>query len=73
MAKPTITHLAASYRVLKYIKSTSGQGLFFPSSTDLHLKAFLDFNWVGCPDIRRSVTGYCVFLGNSLIYWRSEK
>jgi hypothetical protein len=41
MAKPTNTHLAAAYRVLKYIKGTSGQGLFFPSNiADLQLKAF---------------------------------
>ncbi len=42
MSKPTIFHLTVAYRVLKYIKGTSGQGLFFPSNTNLQLKAFLD-------------------------------
>ena len=42
MAKPTSVHLVAAHRVLKYIKGSSGQGLFFPSHTDLQLKAFSD-------------------------------
>jgi hypothetical protein len=73
MAKPSNTHLAAAYRVLKYIKGTSGQGLFFPRTTDLQLKASSDLDWVGCQDTRRSVTSYCVFLGDSLVSWRSKK
>ena len=47
--------------------------MFFPVDSDLQLKAICDADWVGCPDTRKSLTGYCVFLGDALISWRSEK
>ena len=45
----------------------------FPSNTSLHIKAFADAEWVACPDSKRSITGFCVFLGDSLVSWKSKK
>ena len=73
MAAPRDTHLQAAHHLLRYIKSQPGLGLLYPATSDLQLKAFSDADWGTCHDSRRSITGLCVFLGESLISWKSKK
>jgi len=73
MDKPRQPHLDATYHVLRYLKATSSQRILFPSSSDLQPKALCNSDWAECPNSRRSVTGFCVFLGDSLISWKSKK
>ena len=67
VSDPHKPHLAAALRILRYVKGTLHHGLLFPSDTPLQLSAYTDADWAGCPDSRRSTTGWCMFLGKSLI------
>lgn len=73
MQAPHHLHLVAVRRIIRYLLGTSNYGLFFPSGSPIRLNAFSDSDWAGCPDTRRSVTGWCMFLGDSLISWKSKK
>uniref|UniRef100_A0A2N9GY11 Reverse transcriptase Ty1/copia-type domain-containing protein n=1 Tax=Fagus sylvatica TaxID=28930 RepID=A0A2N9GY11_FAGSY len=73
MAAPRSLHYVAVLRILRYLKGTLFHGLHFSSQSSLILQAYSDADWAGDPTDRRSTTGYCFLLGDSLISWRSKK
>ncbi|CAM8901423.1 unnamed protein product [Rhodiola kirilowii] len=73
MQTPTEEHLRAAHRVLRYIKSAPAQGLFFSSKSSFDLAGYCDADWASCPTTRRSVSGYCMMLGSSVLSWKTKK
>ncbi|XP_057997178.1 uncharacterized mitochondrial protein AtMg00810-like [Hevea brasiliensis] len=67
MQAPRRTHWDAAILVLKYLKGCPSKSLFYPSNNDLKLRAFCDADWISCPISRKSITGFYIFLGPSLI------
>lgn len=60
-SSPKMSHLNAAHKVVHYIKGTVGLGLFYPSKSDLQLKAFCYADWSTFPNKSRSTSGYCMF------------
>ena len=73
MTAPRHLHLAVVCRIIRYLLGTPNHGLFFPAGSNLTLKAYSDADWVGCSDTRRSTIGWCMYLGDALISWKSNK
>ncbi|XP_021991105.1 uncharacterized mitochondrial protein AtMg00810-like [Helianthus annuus] len=73
MHAPTTAHWEALKRIIRYIQGTQSYGLTLGPSADPRLLAYTDADWAGCPDTRRSTSGYCVYYRDNLISWSSKR
>jgi hypothetical protein len=70
---PTDLHMAAVKRILHYLHGTLNIGLKFHSASSLKPSVFYDADWAGCPNDRRSTSGFAMYLGANLVSWSSRK
>ncbi|KAH9684421.1 reverse transcriptase Ty1/copia-type domain-containing protein [Citrus sinensis] len=73
MHAPKEAHLVAVNRILQYLKSTPGKGLYFEKGEKRNVEAFVDADWAGNIMDRKSTTGYCTKVWGNLVTWRSKK
>jgi hypothetical protein len=73
MIAPHSVHYAAVLRILRYVMGTLFHGLHFSSHSSLDLRVYSDADCAEDPTYRRSTTGYCFLLGDSLISWHNKK
>ena len=73
MHDPREEHLQLVKRILRYLRGTTEYGLHLHRSDKLELIAYSDADWAGCPDTRRSTSGYTIFLGDTLVSWSSKR
>jgi hypothetical protein len=68
MHDPREPHIAALKRILRYLQGTLSLSLTLHRSPPTELVVYTDTDWAGCPDTRRSTSGYAVFLGDNLVF-----
>ncbi|XP_048135760.1 uncharacterized mitochondrial protein AtMg00810-like [Rhodamnia argentea] len=73
VAVPRIVHYVVVLRILRYLRGTMTRSFFLPSTSSLAIRAYYDADWASNVTDRKSITGFCVFLGDSLISWCAKK
>ncbi|KAF9660817.1 hypothetical protein SADUNF_Sadunf19G0003100 [Salix dunnii] len=73
MHDPRTQHISALKHIIRYIQGTLDLGLHLYPSSDHTLTSYTDADWGGCPDTRRSTSGYCVYLGDNLLSWSAKR
>jgi len=63
----------AALKVVKYLKGCPRLGILLSRDCNLKITAYCDIDYASCPMTRRSITGFCIKLGRSLISWKSKK
>lgn len=65
--------MTTTHRILRYFKDSPGMGLLFSMSLGFTIIAFSNLDWAGCQETHHSTTGYVVFVGSSLVSWKSKR
>ena len=77
MSKPGKEHWTAVKRVFRYLRGTSDYGLCYQGRPGLDrvldIRGFVDADWAGDLDQRRSTSGYVFNLFGGAVSWMSKK
>jgi hypothetical protein len=78
MTKPTITHMQAAKRILRYLRGNIEYGLKYNNNISTNgnkvvVSGYSDADWGGDKYDRKSTTGYCTFVNGNLISWNTKK
>ena len=72
-ANPGIEHWNALMHVIGYIRNTLDYGLTYSRDSDLSPHAFVDSDYGGCRDTRRSTSGYIFIMAGGPVTWSSKR
>jgi len=73
MEAPRQSHLQAAKRILRYIKGTQSDGIFYSCTNNVELVGYTDSDWAGDIEKRKSTSGYVFHLGTGIFSWSSKK
>ena len=58
MVQPSKLHYVVAKRILRYLRGTKKRGILYKKENDNNLVGFIDSDWVGSLDDRKSTFGY---------------
>ena len=73
MADPIHVHVVATNHVMRYLKGTLDHGLIYTINSEFKLCGYIDSDWAGSAEDRKSTLGCCFSLGSCVISWISRK
>ena len=73
MGNPTELHLQAAKRVLRYLRGTTDFGVFYKKGGCEELIAYMDSDYAGDSEDRKSTSGYVFLLSLGAVSWSSRK
>ena len=73
LQSPCDSHWDVAIRILRYVKGTIGQEVFYENRSHTQIIGYNDVDWADSPTDRRFTSGYCVFIEGNLISWKSKK
>ena len=62
MSSPIVNHWTTVEQILWYLKGGQGCGILYSNHGHNRLECFMDANWAGSKEDRRSTSGYCMFV-----------
>ena len=60
-------------RIIQYVNGIPDYGLWYLKDSNVCLAGYLDADWAGSVDDRKSTSGGCFYLGNNLVSCMSKK
>ncbi|KAJ0653431.1 putative RNA-directed DNA polymerase [Helianthus annuus] len=73
MQSPSKLHLGAAKRILRYVASTIGFGIWYERGVPVQLLGYTDSDWASSIDDRKSVSASVFNLGSGAVTWSSKK
>eukprot|EP00253_Pinus_taeda_P025793 PITA_25793 len=73
MVKPAKLFWKVGKHVLRYLRGTSGYGLWYRHEDEVKLCGFMDADWAGSPTDRKSTSGGIFSIGSTAVSLYSRK
>jgi len=68
-----LDHWRVAKKVLRYLQGTQDYMLTYNRSDLLEIVGYIDSDFAGCPNSRKSTSGYIFLLASGAVSWRSMK